>query len=121
MKIASNVEKEEMTTLAVGPNTYRTVLQFKDFWAYVSKLSLKKEDISRLSPENREKLFFRWKWGSRGNENNMDAEQAHQQMLKMLVGDESDDAKLKRKFNEYCLKIRAELGLFGQQKMAWEQ
>lgn len=96
------------------------VTQYKDFWAYVEKKKTTKQELLKLNPERREDFFMKWKHGMTDMNTNWEFEYSLRVFLKSFNDMPLDaidpyfrqSVKVKRGFEEYCEKIKAEIGLY---------
>lgn len=97
-----------------------TCYQYKDFWAYVDKKKKTKADLFKMRTEQREDFFMAWKHGMTDMNVNWEFEYALRHFLRNFQDIPVDtidpyfmDAVLdRRKFEEYCEKIKNEIGLW---------
>lgn len=98
--------------------------QYKDFWAYVEKKKMVKNDLFKLNAERREEFFMKWKHGSNDINSNWEFEHSLRYFLKSFQDMPVDDIDpyfrasviVRRKFEEYCDIIKAEIGLWNGKK-----
>lgn len=97
-----------------------TCVQYKDFWAYIEHKKITKADLLKLKADRREDFFIKWKHGMDDINTNWEFEYSLKGFLRNFQDMPFDaidsyfreTVKRRRSFEEYCEKIKAEIGLW---------
>lgn len=95
------------------------VVHYKDFWAYVERKKLTRQDIQKMKADKREDFFLKWKHGMSDPNTNWEFEYSLRSFLKNFKDTSLDQidptfrtaVKLRREFEDYCDKTKMEIGL----------
>lgn len=97
-----------------------TCMQFKDFWAYLVKKKMTREDVLKLKPDSREAFFMKWKHGMSDSNTNWEFEYTLRSFLKNFKDITMDKiepsyriiVKNRREFECYCDSIKDQINLW---------
>lgn len=121
----------QTATLAVEESTTKDnfgrdiCTQNKDFWAYLSRKRMTREDVLKLKPEQREIFFMKWKHGLNDMNVNWEFEYSLRGFIKsfkdvpleQIEPSFRDIVKTRREFETYCDSIKNQISLWtGQAK-----
>jgi len=106
-----------METKEIGNNSC-CVIKKKSFWDYAGS----KQDLMRLSPQDREKVFLRWKHGSKDHEANLAVELTDRYLLSRITDENVEKMNeydkwfwtTERKWDSHCMKIKEEIGIIAK-------
>jgi len=95
-------------------------VDYKDFWLYVQKKGVTREDILKLTADKKKEFFLKWKHGLNDPKANEDIEQTKQLIysrdmqvpLHDIPEDFRESVRSHRLFEDYCIQIKREIGLF---------
>lgn len=103
-----------------GNNT--VFVEHEDFYVFLDrKYSKMRNDLMRLGPGDRTKIFLRWKWGLESDKSNKDLQDTRNGILRNLTDEWIEESGGKRKdywrkllaWERHCQKISADIGLIG--------
>lgn len=108
------LERTNMEIKEIGNNSC-IVIKKKSFWDYAGN----RQELMRLSPQDREKVFLRWKHGSKDHEANLSVELTDRYLLSRITDENLEKMNeydkwfwtSERKWDYKCTKIKEEIGL----------
>src|SRR5258708_4762146 len=111
----------QMSTITTNQYGAVTFTQHKEFWTYVNKKGVQREDIMKLSNEKKLEFFLKWKHGMSNPAANEELEETKIGLYyrdRDIAMDKiplpwQDWVKSERDFESYCYQIKQELGLMG--------
>lgn len=101
-------------------NTVQEDPKLKDFFFYLEYRGYKLSPFMSFSPQKREEIFLKWKWGNSHHESNLECESTRRLLVKEIVGFNlnrifTDEEKKYwagiLKFEGYCLEVKKKIGL----------
>lgn len=107
----------------------RYAVHNKDFYAYLQKKDLKLEDVIKMTPQQKEQFFLRWKHGMTDLNTNRDFEYTLQMFIKNFEGMAleavdpyfQESLRSRREFEQYCELIKTQIRLWQRTARPIEQ